>query len=257
MGKASSSGLLCRWLTQTENWNGMPQATACRVFALTYYRRKEDEHEQDRPRPLGSGRTRPPFPPHWERPYRYMPTITTTYGEFEIDSVPPPPKVVEPPRPKSWGDCPLYFQMHTAVRLCTAKPAAGLLTGEGSTTGKRCPFGDKQTLFVCSRRAATLWSLCNHRKEKNNEQYNQYAKNLTPLSRRHVMNLVPLTPTCRKQSKTMTPPRHGSRKHIGAKTNCGGRLQKRPAESRTGPESDGGPRLGGLRPAESNDSGRS
>ena len=33
----------------------------------------------------------------------YAPTITTSYGEFEMGNVPPPPKIVEAERPKTWG----------------------------------------------------------------------------------------------------------------------------------------------------------
>lgn len=45
----------------------------------------------------------------------YAPTITTTYGEFEVGHVPPPPKIVEEKRPKTWGDCPIPLQVyHTA-----------------------------------------------------------------------------------------------------------------------------------------------
>ena len=58
----------------------------------------------------------------------YMPTITTTYGEFEIDSVPPPPKVVEPPRPKSWGDCP-FISKCTPLCALYCETGCGLVTG--------------------------------------------------------------------------------------------------------------------------------
>lgn len=93
----------------------------------------------------------------------YMTTITTTYGEFEIDSVPPPPKIVETERPKSWGECPFLSRCTTQCALYGER-GCGLVTGEATTTGKRCPFADKHNIFSCTEKCA-LWELCN-RKER-------------------------------------------------------------------------------------------
>ena len=94
----------------------------------------------------------------------YPMQITTSYGTFDVDNLPAPPKEIEPPRHKSWGACP-FVSKCTPLCALYGETGCGLVTGEGSTTGKRCPIGDKQTLFVCKEGCA-LWSLCNHRKEK-------------------------------------------------------------------------------------------
>jgi len=116
-------------------------------------------------------------PEHWEidehgRKFRrvgraaieYAPTITTSYGEFEVGNAPPVQKITEDNRPKP-GDCPLLSK-------CTQKCArygehgCGLVTGEAPSIGGRCPFGSKQTPFMCSEKCA-LWNLCNRKENKN------------------------------------------------------------------------------------------
>ena len=79
----------------------------------------------------------------------YPMTITTTYGEFEVDKVPPPPEDKEPPRPKRYTD-----------------KGCGIVTGEGPTPGRRCPFGNKVNPTTC-KDACAFWELCNNRKENN------------------------------------------------------------------------------------------
>lgn len=91
----------------------------------------------------------------------YAPTITTTYGEFEMGSVPPPPKIVEAERPKTWGECP-FLSRCTAQCALYGERGCGLVTGEATTTGKRCPFADKHHIFSCTEKCA-LWKFCNRK----------------------------------------------------------------------------------------------
>lgn len=95
----------------------------------------------------------------------YAPTITTTYGEFEVGHVPPPPKIVEEKRPKTWGDCPFRSKCTTQCARY-GEHGCGLVTGEAPSIGGRCPFGSKQTPFMCSEKCA-LWNLCNRKENKN------------------------------------------------------------------------------------------
>ena len=95
----------------------------------------------------------------------YPMTITTTYGEFEVDKVPPPPEDKEPPRPKSWGDCPFNSKCTQHCARYTDK-GCGIVTGEGPTPGRRCPFGNKVNPTTC-KDACAFWELCNNRKENN------------------------------------------------------------------------------------------
>ncbi len=95
----------------------------------------------------------------------YAPTITTTYGEFEVGHVPPPPKIVEEKRPKTWGDCPFRSKCTTQCARYT-ESGCGIVTGEAPSIGGRCPFGSKQTPFMCSEKCA-LWNLCNRKENKN------------------------------------------------------------------------------------------
>lgn len=88
----------------------------------------------------------------------YMPTITTTYGEFEVDSVPPPPSDIEPTHPKSWGECP-FVSKCTPQCAMYGETGCGIVTGETPTIGKRCPFSDKRNIFSCTEKCA-LWALC-------------------------------------------------------------------------------------------------
>ena len=90
-------------------------------------------------------------------------TITTTYGEFEVDRVPPAPKETEPALPKSWGNCPFNSKCSTQCAKYT-ESGCGIVTGEGPTVGRRCPFGDKVNSTRCSEDCA-LWTMCNSRKE--------------------------------------------------------------------------------------------
>ena len=95
----------------------------------------------------------------------YAPTITTTYGEFEVGSVPTPKNIITAERPKPPKDCPFLSK-------CTTKCAryresgCGLVTGEAPTIGGRCPFGNKVNPTTC-KDACAFWELCNNRKENN------------------------------------------------------------------------------------------
>lgn len=91
----------------------------------------------------------------------YAPTITTSYGEFEIGFVPQPPKVVEGKRPQTRGDCP-FLSRCTAQCALYGERGCGLVTGEATTTGKRCPFADKHHIFSCTEKCA-LWKFCNRK----------------------------------------------------------------------------------------------
>lgn len=88
----------------------------------------------------------------------YPPTITTTYGEFEMGSVPPPPKIVEAERPKTWGECPFLSRCTTQCARYT-ESGCGLVTGAAPATGKRCPFSDSHSPVICTENCA-LWALC-------------------------------------------------------------------------------------------------
>ena len=88
----------------------------------------------------------------------YAPTITTTYGEFEVGHVPQPPKVVEGKRPKTWGDCPFRSKCTTQCARYT-ESGCGLVTGAAPATGKRCPFCGAHNPLICSEKCA-LWALC-------------------------------------------------------------------------------------------------
>ena len=48
----------------------------------------------------------------------YPMTITTTYGEFEVDKVPPPPEDKEPPRPRA-GETALLIPSVPSIALDT------------------------------------------------------------------------------------------------------------------------------------------
>ncbi len=93
----------------------------------------------------------------------YAPTITTTYGEFEVGHVPQPPKIVEAKRPQTWGDCPFRSKCTTQCARYT-ESGCGIVTGAPPVTGQRCPFADKHFFTTCKETCA-LWTLCNSRKE--------------------------------------------------------------------------------------------
>lgn len=95
----------------------------------------------------------------------YPMQITTSYGTFDADNMPAPPKEIEPPHPKSWGKCPFVSKCTSQCALY-GETGCALVTGEGANTGKHCPFGDRQNIFSCTKDCA-LWALCNR---KENEQ---------------------------------------------------------------------------------------
>lgn len=88
----------------------------------------------------------------------YAPTITTTYGEFEVGSVPTPKNIITAERPKPPKDCPFLSKCTTKCARYR-KSGCGLVTGEAPTIGGRCPFGSKQTPFLCNENCA-FWTLC-------------------------------------------------------------------------------------------------
>ena len=77
--------------------------------------------------------------------------------------VPPPPKIVEEKRPKTWGDCPFRSKCTTQCARYT-ESGCGIVTGAPPVTGQRCPFADKHFFTTCKETCA-LWTLCNSRKE--------------------------------------------------------------------------------------------
>lgn len=94
----------------------------------------------------------------------YPMQITTSYGTFDADNMPTPAKEVEPPHPKSWGKCPFASKCTSQCALY-GETGCALVTGEGSITGKRCPFGDQHSIFMCAKDCA-LWTLCNRKENE-------------------------------------------------------------------------------------------
>ena len=93
----------------------------------------------------------------------YAPTITTTYGEFEVGSVPTPKNIITAERPKPPKDCPFLSKCTTQCARYT-ESGCGIVTGAPPVTGQRCPFADKHFFTTCKETCA-LWTLCNSRKE--------------------------------------------------------------------------------------------
>lgn len=88
----------------------------------------------------------------------YAPTITTTYGEFEVGSVPTSKNIITAERPKPPKDCPFLSKCTTKCARYT-ESGCGLVTGAATATGKRCPFCDAHNPLICSEKCA-LWALC-------------------------------------------------------------------------------------------------
>ena len=88
----------------------------------------------------------------------YAPTIQMSYGEFEIGNIPPPPKDIETPKPKTWGECPFRSKCTTQCARYT-ETGCGFVTGAAPAIGQRCPFCDAHNPLICSEKCA-LWSLC-------------------------------------------------------------------------------------------------
>lgn len=84
----------------------------------------------------------------------YAPTITTTYGEFEVGHVPPPPKIVEEKRPKTWGDCPFRSKCTTQCARYT-ESGCGIVTGAPPVTGQRKQ--QHSTWKHALKNCGTLW----------------------------------------------------------------------------------------------------
>lgn len=91
----------------------------------------------------------------------FAPTISTPYGEFEMGSAPRPSKFIEPPRPKTWGQCPFRNSCSETCARYT-ESGCGIVTGAPPAIGKRCPFGDARNLLACTEKCA-LWALCNRK----------------------------------------------------------------------------------------------
>lgn len=88
----------------------------------------------------------------------YMPEITTTYGTFEAEFVPPPPKKIEEPHKKTVL-CP-FNSTCSAQCAMHSESGCGIATGDPPTIGRRCPFGSKHNIFTC-REDCALWKFCN------------------------------------------------------------------------------------------------
>lgn len=95
----------------------------------------------------------------------YAPTIVTSYGEFEVGSVPPPPKEIEVNQPKSWGFCPLLSKCSPQCAM-HGETGCAIVTGDIPNAGKRCPFSDKRDIFICNEKCA-LWKMCNRKVGQN------------------------------------------------------------------------------------------
>lgn len=94
----------------------------------------------------------------------YMPELVTAYGTFEAGFVPPLVNKTEEP-PKKPVLCPLNSRCSEQCARYT-ESGCGLVTGEGPTPGRRCPFGNKVNPTTC-KDACAFWELCNNRKENN------------------------------------------------------------------------------------------
>ena len=92
----------------------------------------------------------------------YPMTVVTSYGEFEAGNV-PTPKIRTEEKPKTWGNCPFNSKCSTQCAKYT-ESGCGIVTGEGPTPGRRCPFGNKVNPTTC-KDACAFWELCNNRKE--------------------------------------------------------------------------------------------
>lgn len=91
----------------------------------------------------------------------YAPTVTTSYGTFEVGNMPVLKAAREPERPKTWGQCPFR---NSCTEQCAryTESGCGIVTGVPPAVGKRCPFGDARNLLACTEKCA-LWALCNRK----------------------------------------------------------------------------------------------
>ena len=88
----------------------------------------------------------------------YPMTVSTAFGTFPMGEV-PEPRTVEREKPKAWGNCPFNSECSPLCARHT-ESGCGIVTGQGPTVGRRCPFGDKVNPTRCSEDCA-LWTPCN------------------------------------------------------------------------------------------------
>lgn len=86
----------------------------------------------------------------------YPMQITTSYGTFDADNMPAPPKEIEPPRPKSWGKCPFVSNGDSQTRMALNVLCSEIGNGKNKTMRA---FDDLcQMSKYCSGRAGGRYS---------------------------------------------------------------------------------------------------